>query len=185
MIISKKINPHNLAQIFFLFFVISLFFPIRYVFPTSESYITGLYSDFTTFSLYLSDIFLFIAFFFILWHIKLDLFKKLFSNHYSLPTFLFWLILAIFLFNPHITALNFWSFFKFFELIIVAYGTTKLVFSDERLAFRNTFFLTFISLGTIQSIIGPNRTLFRLYFFFPIFNRCISIYCFFLYFMVY
>lgn len=68
MIVSKKINPHNLAQVFFLFFVISLFFPIRYVFPTSESYITGLYSDFTSFSLYLSDIFLFIAFFFILWY---------------------------------------------------------------------------------------------------------------------
>ena len=51
------INKLNIAQIFFLLFLASLFFPIRYVFPNSEAFQTGAYSDFTSISLYLSDIF--------------------------------------------------------------------------------------------------------------------------------
>ena len=151
--INKKVSVINLAQIFFLFFIISLFFPIRYVFPTLESFITGLYSDFTSFSLYLSDVFLIIAFFFTLCY-NYNNFIKLIVNCKLLVVLLIWLILAIFLFNPHISALNIWSFFKFIELMIVAYGTTRIVFSNKSLVFSNLFIYTFTVLGTIQSIIG-------------------------------
>ncbi len=153
MIISKRINLINLCRIFFLLFLFSIFFPIRYVFPTSESYITGLYSDFTTFSLYLSDIFLFIAFFFILWY-NYKYFIEFIVNCKLLVALWIWLILAIFIFNPHISGLNFWSFFKFFELIVVAYGTIKAIFNYQFSISKSWFLGMFILLGTVQSIIG-------------------------------
>ncbi len=50
---------NKIFKITLFLFILSLFFPIRHVFLTKEAYLTGQYSDFTSFSLYLSDILLF------------------------------------------------------------------------------------------------------------------------------
>ncbi len=147
----KKINWENLAKIFFLFFLITLFFPIRYVFPTASSYATGLYSDFTSISLYLSDIFLFIAFFFILCS-NFRKFKKIFS--FSLILAILWLFFVLFFNFKTISGLNIWIFAKFIELMVVSYGTTVIIFRDKTTKFKTLFLLIFVCLGTIQSAIG-------------------------------
>src|SRR3989344_4782453 len=154
MTIIKKFNPARLAKLFFLFFLISVFFPIRYVFPTASSYATGLFSDFTSISLYSSDIFLFIAFIFTLWSNKFGFLKQFFAFRFSLFAFIIWLILATFIFNWPISGLNIWFFVKFIELTVVSYGTVQLVISKEKIANRNLFLLLFVCLGTLQSVIG-------------------------------
>lgn len=150
----KKFNPARLAKVFFLLFLISVFFPIRYVFPTSSSFATGLYSDFTSISLYLSDIFLIIAFVFTLWSNKFGLFKGILYKNYSLITLFIWLILATFILSKSISCLNIWYFFKFIELGVVSYGTVQFIINEGKIANRNLFLLIFVCLGTLQSIIG-------------------------------
>lgn len=49
---------NKIIGIFLFLFILSLFFPIRHVFLSPEADLTGQYSDFTSFSLYLSDILL-------------------------------------------------------------------------------------------------------------------------------
>jgi hypothetical protein len=70
-IIKRKLlislQTEKLSQFIILLLVVSIYFPIRKVFPTAESFIIGQFSDFTTFSLYLSDI---LVIFYILINIK-------------------------------------------------------------------------------------------------------------------
>src|ERR1700722_12311703 len=56
-----SINWLNIGQIFAFLWLASLFFPIRYTFITQTSFASGLFSDFTSISLYLSDILLVIT----------------------------------------------------------------------------------------------------------------------------
>ncbi len=155
MEISKeKFNPLRVAKIFFLLFLIFLFFPVRYVFPTASSFMTGLYSDFTSFSLYLSDIFLFIAFFFVLWYNY-----KYFTKYISFPHILaiIWLFLLIFIHYKSISGLNIWYLVKFLEISLVSYGTTVAITNISAKGgqiSKNWFLFTFLGLGTLQSAIG-------------------------------
>lgn len=51
------------SKTLFILLISSIFFPVRYVFPSDFSLKLGLYSDFTSFSLYLSDIVIILLFF--------------------------------------------------------------------------------------------------------------------------
>lgn len=149
----QKFNPSWVASTFFLLFLIIIFFPIRYVFPTTSSLTTGLYSDFTSISLYLSDIFLFIAFIFILWSNNWNI--KLWLKNKLILLLIIWLILGTFIFKNSISGLNIWYFAKFVELTIVSYGTTILIFKSQPPRVKTLLLLAvFVCLGTLQSVIG-------------------------------
>ena len=141
----------RLTKVFFLLFLLTLFFPIRYVFPTASSFATGLYSDFTSISLYLSDIFLLIAFFLILCYNYKE-FKKIIV--FPLIIAIFWLFFLLVVGIKTISGLNIWFFVKFIEFAIVAYGTMTFLLKNKAIQFKNTFLLFLLALGTIQSIIG-------------------------------
>ena len=65
--IFKKIF-HNLDLIFFYFFILSIPLETKLVFLTKDSYFTGSFVHYTTFFLYLSDIFFILVLFF--WSLK-------------------------------------------------------------------------------------------------------------------
>lgn len=148
--VLKKFNSEIWVKVFTFLFLLSLFFPIRHVFLTASSYLTGDYSDFTSFSLYLSDILLFFAFLFILWF-NFTLFWSRIKDK-RLWILIFWLILALFFAKNSISGLNIWNFIKFLEFIIVAYGTAYLAFSKFDL--KTWFFKIFAWFCGIQSIIA-------------------------------
>lgn len=143
----KTENALNISKYFFFLFIIALVFPVRYVFPTSFSFQTGAYSDFTSVSLYLSDIFLLIAFIFLI----ATKGKEFVNSLKKVSLLFFWLILAIFWHIKEFTPLNLYFFAKFLELI-VAYGTIFVLFKNFSL--RKPFFTVFAALGTIQAIIA-------------------------------
>jgi O-antigen ligase len=153
-----KLNFENIAKVFFFLFLISLFFPIRYVFFTKTAFITGLYSDFTSISLYLSDIFLITTWIFLI----VSRGETFFHVVKSLKWLFFWLILAFLLNFGLNKGLNTFFFIKLLELF-VAYGTAVVLFSPsplllslkgEGLRVRGWFFKLFVILGSIQSILA-------------------------------
>lgn len=135
---DSKFNRLNVAQIFFVFFIFAIFFPIRYVFATKSAYLIGVYSDFTSISLYLSDIFLFVTWCFCF-------LPRGMSNFWSeikdkgLWIFIIWLILGIIWHYQANNSVIWWYSLKYAELI-VAYGTTKYLYQK-----------TSINPGTFQS----------------------------------
>ena len=159
------INKLNIAKIFFFLFLVSLFFPIRYVFPTKEAFQTGAYSDFTSISLYLSDIFLFLTIFFTFsprGGVNLPrggslpprgmmswAWSKI--KDYGLWILILWLILGLILHFSKIYGLNWWFFLKYMELI-VAYGTTRYLFSKT--VIKQQFFSLFLFLSSFQAILA-------------------------------
>ncbi len=100
--------------------IFTIFFPVRYVFYTNLSYYTGAYSDFTSFSLYISDIIILIFFFFN-W-------KRFYENNivYFLVILGSWLALTVMRSTGN-TSLELYFLFKFYELFVVF-----LFFSDIR-----------------------------------------------------
>jgi len=146
----QKLNTENISQIFFLLAIIFVFFPIRYVFPTKEAFQTGAYSDFTSISLYLSDIFLFLSFIFILPRGITNL-----KGNKWLILAIIWLLISIIFdlsLENHYLGLNSYFFAKLIEFLIVAYGTTKTLFRDRD--FRMIFTRLFVILGTAESILA-------------------------------
>ena len=145
--------------------ILSLFFPLRHVFLTKEAYLTGAYSDFTSFSLYLSDILIFLLATIVIiprgkkiWlkikAFRLTSFPLLFPIPYSLfPIFL--LTLAILLaFITHFglnIRLNAYLLIKWLELI-VAYGTFEILFEQNSL--KIIFLRLFAWLCGLESIIA-------------------------------
>jgi O-antigen ligase len=145
--VQKKLNFEKIAQAFFILGLIFIFFPIRYVFPTKEAFQTGAYSDFTSISLYLSDIFLFVSFIFILPR--------------GIPTFFhskwliltaFWLILITLIGFDHHSNLNWFFLAKYIEFFLVAYGTASILVRDT--PFRLNLLKIFVFLGTFESVLG-------------------------------
>lgn len=150
----------------YLILIFSLFFPIRKVFITSNSYLLGEYSDFTTISLYLSDIILLILALFTILPRGISVLLKLKPNYGGflsnlLESFkqnsyyflVFWLILDTFL---HLGELNIFSahlLLRLALLLIVTYGTIKNYVSHATLNIRTILnFCVFVS--TIQAFIG-------------------------------
>ncbi len=147
---SKKIfiDSLKIAKIFYFLFILSLFFPIRYVFPTESAFLTGIYSDFTSISLYLSDILLFFCFIFVIVSREND-FLQVIKN---LKFWIFWLILAlIWQFFTGFSALNAFFFLKMLELIVL-YGTTAVLF--QKLDLKKPLLAFFAILAALQSTIA-------------------------------
>lgn len=145
-----------------------LFFPIRKVFFTPEAYLTGQYSDFTSFSLYLSDVVLIFLFILIKLPRGIRIIKQNNSSSgqklkYLIPNFYYlililWLILGIFL-NFSNTSL-YWT--ARFILLTVAYETIR-IFVLQTKENTNTFYKFinfFLYLSTFQAIL----TIFQFFF---------------------
>jgi len=148
---NKPFNPGKIAEIFFYLFIFSLFFPIRYVFITSTTFKTGVFLDFTSISLYLSDILLVITF---LWLIlprsenQISRGKAFYQVIKGFWVLTIWLILDIIWHFKAFSSLNAFYFIKFLEFI-VAYGTVALLFQETRV--KLLFFKLFAALGTVQA----------------------------------
>lgn len=153
----------KLLRILLFLFILSLFFPIRYTFLTREAYLTSDYSNFTSFSLYLSDIIIFTTWFLLVLPRGGELWAKikkqglaliLHTKSYTLNP-IFWLILVIFLsFITHFgsnTRLSIYFLLKWLELI-VAYGTLVIMFRETGL--KTSFFRLFSWLSGLQSILA-------------------------------
>lgn len=167
-----SINKLNIAKVFFLLFLISLFFPIRYIFPTKDAFQTGAYSDFTSVSLYLSDIFLFLTILFIFLprggrpsprgedtrSRGKGVIKLLSTFNFQLVTLFFWLILGLILHFKSLSELNWWFFGKYIELI-VAYGTTLYLFNKTDI--KQLFIKTFVLLSSLESILALWQFIFQ------------------------
>ncbi len=136
---------NKIAYLSVFLITVSIFFQIKYAFLTKEAHLTGGYSDFTSISLYLSDILLFTT-----WGVLILPRGREFL-HVVKP--LKWLILAIFLsfiynFKEN-TGLGLYFLIKWLELI-VAYGTFTLLFQEYPI--KSLFLRLFVYLASIQSI---------------------------------
>ncbi len=156
LVLLKNNQLYNkIIDILLFLFILSLFFPIRHVFLTFQAYLTGQYSDFTSFSLYLSDILLFTTCFLLFLPRGRGVLAKIkgFSLGW-LPTTLLiiWLILGLILHFSSSTL--FWTL-KWLEFI-VTYGTVKLVISEKGIENRigQSLAAIFVSISATQSIIG-------------------------------
>ena len=140
-------NYNKFLVYLFVLTILSLFFPIRHVFLTKEAYLTGGYSDFTSFSFYLSDILILLLAFMTFLPRGINL------NHVAKS--LKWLILAIFvIFFLHFglnIRLNAYLLVKWLELI-VAYGTFSVLFKQNGL--KNLFLKLFVLLCSLESILA-------------------------------
>lgn len=149
MLFSRE-TWQKLAKISFFLFLISLFFPLRLVLLTNSAYQTGAYSDFTSFSLYLSDILLFTTWC-VLFLPRGEGIKDFYHVVKKPGILLLWLILAILWNNNNLLRLNYYFLLKYAELI-VAYGTVILILKN---GFKYTYlYWLFGLLGAIQSIIA-------------------------------
>ena len=155
-----RINKLNIAQIFFFFFIFSLFFPIRFVFPTKSAYLIGVYSDFTSFSLYLSDIFLIITWFFCFLPRGIGQFwLRIFAEGGSasggkdkgLRIFLIWLILGLIWHLQDKFSLNLWYSLKYAEFL-VSYATFVYLF--EKISIKCTFLKLFAFFSSFEAILA-------------------------------
>ena len=149
MVFSRE-TYQKLAKISYFLFIITLFLPIRKVFFSNSAYQTGAYSDFTSFSLYLSDILL-LTTCLLIFLPRGENIKSFYHVVRKPITLILWVILALFLNSQRTSSLNLYFLLKYAELI-VAYGTTVLIFRDRSL-FPKIGWL-FVSLSTIEGLIG-------------------------------
>jgi len=138
-----KITKLQLEQLLYLLLVISLFFPLREVFSTNSAYQTGAYSDFTSFSLYLSDIIIFCL---ILLNWK-SIWQKSRGVH-VIFAYLTWILLFFILKWAGLVSLNFYFFARFIGLILFYWLT---VASPVPL---KSWVSWFIGLSAIQSLLA-------------------------------
>ncbi len=144
---SKKLSFLNISVIFLFLAVLSLFFPIRHVFLSHFSFITGVYSDFTSFSLYLADIFLGLSGGFCLAGAGRVLLLSLKPLRW-LTLWIFVVFLTNFALNKGESA---YYLLKFLEMI-VAYGTIVTLFKLKPI--KTAFSTLFITLSTLQSLLA-------------------------------
>jgi O-antigen ligase len=141
--LAKYLKVRSILKILTIFFLFSLFFPIRHVFFNSFAFKLGQYSDFSSFSLYLSDILLFL--------LAIVVFSSKASRFHvekSLVFLIFWLII---IFLTHFSS-NGWYYLAKWAEFIVAYATIQALFKDFGL--KRLFLKTFVIFSTIQSIIA-------------------------------
>jgi O-antigen ligase len=144
---SNSQTYRKVLAILLFVFIFSLFFPIRHVFHTPEANLSGIYSDFTSFSLYLSDILLFCLFLMVV----IPRWKDFYHVVKPLIFFSLWVILVFLVFFSLNTRLNTYFLIKWLELI-VAYGTLKLVFEQKGL--KMGFLKIFTWFCGLQSVIA-------------------------------
>ncbi|HYV33470.1 MAG TPA: O-antigen ligase family protein [Candidatus Limnocylindria bacterium] len=153
LLLSKLLN----AKILFFLFLASLFFPVRHIFLTPEAFQTGAFSDFTSIPLYLSDILLFSTVLACLLprggedsprDTRTSLLQ---TTNYPLLTLILWLFLGILYHFSSLTSQNWFFFAKFLELI-VAYGTTALLFSKTDI--KGLFIKFFVIFSSFESLLA-------------------------------
>lgn len=148
---------NKITYLFVFLFLFSLFFPIRHVFLTNFSYITGEYSDFTSISLYLSDI---LGFFIIIFYIipRGGIFLSSIKN-------IKWLLICAFLMFLVNSSLFSIYFLLQFIKIIVAYGTVVVLVHEN--VINKRIIAIFAGFCTLQSILATwqflSQTSFGLY----------------------
>ncbi len=140
-----------------LFFLIALIpFSIRHVFDSSWNFQTGAYSDFTSLSLYISDIVLISLLLCFMWnHISSSRLPRL--SNLSLPLKIWfglasatvaWLILELFLQSRETLSLQTYCSFRVVLFLAFALVVSRIQVSREKLAWFFTI------LGGLQSIIA-------------------------------
>jgi O-antigen ligase len=147
----SKLRDHlkqlDITKILFVLWTGSIFLPVRKVFLGSQSYVIGEYSDFLTYSLYLSQLLL------------LLLISRQFYKARELPKLnkssiaLFLVLLISYLFNiSHIYKLN-GQYLSYFAIGIVSYGTIAAL-SLRLLDFRVLFAKLFSFFGLFEAILA-------------------------------
>lgn len=132
-------------KILYFLLILSIFFPIRHVFVTNSAYQTGAYSDFTSFSLYLSDIIILTLFL-----INIKGILREFRKHHVIIALVTWILITFLIQSRHLVSLNYYFFARFIELIALylIVGVKPAFISKKKLA------VTFVTLATLESIIG-------------------------------
>ncbi len=124
-------------------FILSLFFSVRRVFFSDAAYLTGAYSDFTSFSLYLSDILLFLL---VLFNAK-----SIFTRKTTIILLLIVSLLALeMLFQHEFRSLRIYFSVKIIELVFVFFLFQIKAVSTN---FKKLIPL-FVGLGAVQGLIA-------------------------------
>lgn len=131
--------------------LILIFYPVRHVFTSSYSTVLGIYSDFTSLSLYLSDIFIvFLAIF-----TAISNFKE-FSSYFKGTSVIFLVSLLFASFILSITNSDFglalYITSRIAELIVL-HGTIKILFKYINLTKSIHFFIALLSVQAILTLI--------------------------------
>ncbi len=176
--IFKKIS-NNLDLTFFYFFILSIPLGTKLVFLSKDSYFTGAFVHYTTFFLYLSDIFFILAlFFWILRQVKksgfpikpvcpvgrlrMTILRRIFLSAQSLKMSLkqniiyyilfFFLICAVLsIFSAKNNIVGTYQVLKLFEFVLLFILAGKLINSLKKLYFC---FILILSTGFTQAIIS-------------------------------
>lgn len=136
--------------------IVSIFVPIRYVFLGPEAYILGEYSDFTSISLYLSQLFIIS---YVLWVISIN---RLFTPKiFLIKAILFLGILLIiylsFLDSHYITI----SVLFYIKFIISLFLVIALISSNIWLKYKDYIIYSLIGMAALNAIIGIFQFIFQ------------------------
>lgn len=139
-----KFNSQIVLRILFVTLILSIFFPIRHVFMLPGSFITGAYSDFTSFSIYSCDLII----------IALFLYSLASKAHFLKPNKLIfaWIIWLVFVFLLGFKAqinLN-WYFLARIAELIVLHQTLRIKAYD----YKSLMIKVFVLAGGFESIIA-------------------------------
>lgn len=148
MTFSEKLSKNRdfLIKIGAFVFLGLIFFPIRHVILGQNAFLTGAYSDFTTYSLYLSDFLIVGAFIIGLFSLK----KGIFSSQYSQFLLLIWAGISAFLnFNSFQGLILY--FLSRLVLLIVLHETIKYLINKTNF---KLFLQVFVGFSAIQSILA-------------------------------
>lgn len=137
-----KISKAIIINTWAVFLLLSLFFPLRKVFLTNTSYILGSYSDFTTLSIYSSDILIAIGLLLSIFYKDILKTKRLWSTYLALSL----ITLISFTFNKNQAQNISWFYMTLIYSAIVLHATI-VSFSDilKTTLYSHIFiFLTFL-----------------------------------------
>lgn len=148
---KQKINQILSSQLFLktllFLFLFSLFFPIRHVFFNKYAYSIGQYLDFTSFSLYLSDILIVLLALYAVFNQKQAFFKSILP----LKWLILWILLVGAIFLPKNPTTDSYFLLKWLEFF-VAYGTILIL--AQKIPIKLWLFRVFLGFTTIQSLIA-------------------------------
>jgi O-antigen ligase len=146
-LLKKLKSRENLRQTLYFLLLLSLFFPLRHVFYSNSAFQTGSYSDFTSFSLYLSDLCI-LGLLGLSWQ---SLKSRVHHVVFWLATWI-WLIFVLNL--PNLSSLNLYFLTRFLLLVLFYF----LVVSDKKFPI-NTLIKWFIALSALESLISLGQFL--------------------------
>ncbi len=143
---KASINISRATQFLFFLLICLIPFPIRHVFDSAWNFQTGAYSDFTSLSLYISDLVL----------VALVVLMLLFHRKWKIPKVWkysgliagAWLILELFVASRATLPLQAYFSLRFLFLIVFAASVSQINVSREKLAWLFSF------LGFLESLIA-------------------------------